>query len=98
MGRTSAIYTTPRTDPRDITEILIPLSWFGRHSFMSPGQALSLYLIEEVRLSFTDAAGLIGKDETTVRISYSKAAEKRDTHRAREARKKRQQKQPAEIK
>jgi hypothetical protein len=66
-----------RTTPRDITDPAIPISWFFKHRYMSPGQALSLFLKSELDISWTQGGRLIGKSECTFRRSYHVASEKK---------------------
>lgn len=98
MAKGSIYYTSPRTAPGDVTDPAVPLSYFLKYKYMSPGQVLSLFLIEELGLTFTAAAEMFNKYEGAVRLSYLKAYEKREQHREQEAHKKRKQKAPAEIK
>lgn len=92
MPATSVLYRSPRTDPRDVTAPVIPVSWFSDHHYMSPGQALALYLVDVIGLNFTDAGDLIKKDETTVRRAAGIGSQKRAKHEAALAAKKRKRK------
>lgn len=77
-----------RTTPTDVTDPAVPISWFTKHSYMSPGQALSLFLRDQLGMTWTDAGRLINKDECTIRRSYSYADQKKAAHDAKKSRRK----------
>lgn len=97
MAKSSIYYKGPRTAPDDVTDVCIPISYFVDHHYLTPGQALSLFLVDEAKLTYTDAALMLQKDEATIRLGYLKAYEKREEHKALRARTKGKRKLSAEL-
>lgn len=97
-GKKRGLYKVVKIETGDVTDPVIPISWFTAHSHLSPGQALSFFLVHELGLDYVSAAALLVRDETTVRRSYAIAVEKEQKHREALAARKKQVKQTAEVK
>lgn len=85
MGRTADKSMWPKpvyvAVQGDVTDPAVPISWFTSHEFLRPGQAVSLFLIDVLGYTYTDAALLLGKSEGTVRTSYKIASDKEKAHK-----------------